>query len=57
MTNIKQYLKRETTGLHTPDVTEIKNLAGYIDLLSSGEFTNYLFRENQPIMMKPSLLA
>ncbi|PED35795.1 FRG domain-containing protein [Bacillus cereus] len=44
MTNIKQYLKRETTGLHTPDVTEIKNLAGYIDLLSSGDFTNYLFR-------------
>ena len=44
MTNKEQYLKRETTGLHTPAVTEIKNLAEYIDLFSSGEFTNYLFR-------------
>lgn len=44
MTNTEQYLKRETTGLHTPAVTEIKNLAEYIDLFSSGEFTNYLFR-------------
>ncbi|WP_377863291.1 hypothetical protein [Bacillus sp. R86525] len=44
MTNTNQYLQRETTGLHTPAVTEIKNLAEYIDLFSSGEFTNYLFR-------------
>lgn len=29
MTNTEQYLKRETTGLHTPAVTEIKNLAEY----------------------------
>ncbi|MEG7840891.1 hypothetical protein J0813_28395 [Bacillus pacificus] len=36
MTNTEQYLKRETTGLHTPAVTEIKNLAEYIDLFSSG---------------------
>lgn len=44
MTNTNQYLQRETTGLHTPAVTEIKNLAEYIGLFSSGEFTNYLFR-------------
>ena len=44
MTNTEQYLKRETTGLHTPAVTEIKNLAEYIDLFSSGKFINYLFR-------------
>lgn len=44
MTNTEQYLKRETTGLHTPAVTEITKLAQYIDLFSSGEFTNYLFR-------------
>lgn len=44
MTNTEQYLKRETTGLHTPAVTEIKSLAEYIDLFSSGNFTNYLFR-------------
>ncbi|PEO48107.1 FRG domain-containing protein [Bacillus pseudomycoides] len=44
MTNTKQYTKRETSGLHTPTVTEIKNLAEYIDLFSSGEFTDYLFR-------------
>ncbi|PFV81735.1 FRG domain-containing protein [Bacillus sp. AFS059628] len=44
MTNTELHLKRETSGLHTPAVTEIKNLAKYIDLFSSGEFTNYLFR-------------
>ncbi|PFA08034.1 FRG domain-containing protein [Bacillus thuringiensis] len=44
MTTTEQYLKRETSGLHTPAVTEIKNLSEYIDLLSSGEFKNYLFR-------------
>ncbi len=44
MTTTEQYLKRKTSGLHTPAVTEIKNLAEYIDLFSSGEFTNYLFR-------------
>jgi len=44
MTNTELHLKRETSGLHTPAVTEIKNLAEYIDLFSSGEFTNYLFR-------------
>ncbi|MDZ4533963.1 FRG domain-containing protein [Bacillus cereus] len=44
MTNTNQYLHRETTGLHKPAVTEIKNLGEYIDLFSRGEFTNYLFR-------------
>ncbi|MEB8573080.1 FRG domain-containing protein [Bacillus cereus] len=44
MTNTERYLKRKTSGLHTPAVTEIKSLAEYIDLFSSGEFTNYLFR-------------
>lgn len=44
MTNTEQYLKRKTSGLHTPAVTEIKSLAEYIDLFSSGKFTNYLFR-------------
>ncbi|MEH7435750.1 FRG domain-containing protein, partial [Bacillus thuringiensis] len=44
MTTTEQYLKRETSGLHTPAVTEIKNLSEYINLLSSGEFKNYLFR-------------
>ncbi|OUB63533.1 FRG domain-containing protein [Bacillus thuringiensis] len=44
MTNTNQYTKRETSGLHTPAVAEIKSLAEYIELLSSGDFTNYLFR-------------
>lgn len=44
MTNTELHLKRKTSGLHAPAVTEIKNLSEYIDLFSSGEFTNYLFR-------------
>ncbi|UNP84850.1 FRG domain-containing protein [Bacillus mycoides] len=44
MTNTDRYSNRETSGLHTPAVTKIENLAEYIDLFSSGEFTNYLFR-------------
>ncbi|HDR3909085.1 MULTISPECIES: FRG domain-containing protein [Bacillus cereus group] len=44
MTNTEQNLKRETTKLYTPAVTEIKNLAEYIGLFSSGKFTNHLFR-------------
>lgn len=44
MTNTEQNLKRETSGLHKPAVTEIKTLAEYIDIFSNGEFTNYLFR-------------
>ena len=32
MTNTELHLKRKTSGLHAPAVTEIKNLSEYIDL-------------------------